>query len=253
MGEHQPRPDRSRAARSAASDASRLDRLRSRPGDPPSNQMVLARIAVRIPAGIWLAPFTRRHPELRLEVMNQTDISPTCSVSDFWISGGPPGTWSSEISGYPDVDRVDCLTELGDGCVYRITFATPPVVAVYRRLGVPLKFPLQVRAGQIYWEVAARETDFRRILDYLLHADPSASVLSLRRRPLRSHLPDLTTSQRTLLAIAMAEGYFAVPRSITLTGLARKLGRSKSSTSESLALIEKKVLESAMRPPPTIA
>jgi len=47
----------------------------------------------------------------------------------------------------------------------------------------------------------------------------------------------------------MAAGYFAVPRGITLTALARRLHRSKSSISESLALIEKQLLETALRPP----
>jgi predicted DNA binding protein len=46
----------------------------------------------------------------------------------------------------------------------------------------------------------------------------------------------------------MAAGYFAVPRRITLTGLANKLGKSKSSLSEMLANIEKKLLESALNP-----
>ena len=237
----------------ASDDAERLGRLRADASHHQGRQMVIATISVRIPSRIWLAGFTRRHPELRVEVMNQTDVSTTHSVSDFWISGRPPGAWTKEIAAHPSVERVDCLTELGDGSVYRVTFETPAVVAVHRRLGVPLHFPLRVRAGQILWEVAAREADFRRIYDYLVGVDPSASVVCLRRRPMRAHLPELTASQRELLSFAMAEGYFAVPRSITLTGLARKLGRSKSATSESLALIEKKILESAMRPPPTLA
>ena len=45
----------------------------------------------------------------------------------------------------------------------------------------------------------------------------------------------------------MAAGYFAVPRGITLTDLARRLDRSKSAVSEAIAIIERKLLESAMR------
>jgi predicted DNA binding protein len=57
----------------------------------------------------------------------------------------------------------------------------------------------------------------------------------------------LTEAQQQLLTEAMAAGYFAVPRGITLTDLARRLNRSKSSLSEAIAVIERKLLESAMR------
>jgi predicted DNA binding protein len=58
----------------------------------------------------------------------------------------------------------------------------------------------------------------------------------------------LTEIQQQLLSQAMAAGYFAVPRGITLTDLARRLDRSKSAVSEAIAIIEKKLLESALRP-----
>lgn len=225
-----------------------LARLREGAAAPEENPLVIATLAVRIPDSIWLGEFTRRHPDVLVEVLNQTETSGGRSVADHWIAGGSPGRWTKEIASHGDVSSVDCLTEMADGFVYRVTFATPPIVAFYRELGIPLRFPLRVRAGQIFWEVCARGAHFRQIWAFARQTDPHASVLSLRRRPLRSHLPELTVAQRTLLTRAMAEGYFAVPRRITLTQLARKLGRSKSTTSESLALIEKKVLESALRP-----
>jgi predicted DNA binding protein len=61
-------------------------------------------------------------------------------------------------------------------------------------------------------------------------------------------LPTLSAAQHQLLNQAMAAGYFAVPRGITLTELARRLNRSKSGISESIALIEKKLFETALRP-----
>jgi predicted DNA binding protein len=121
-------------------------------------------------------------------------------------------------------------------------------VELYRRLRLPIHFPLRIQAGVITWEVVARYADFQVILKYARSVDPGASVVSIRRGPLRSHLPMLTDVQQKLLNQAMAAGYFAVPRGITLTELARKLERSKSSISESLALIEKTLMETALRP-----
>jgi len=228
----------------------RLEALRAErdPADP--DPLHLATLRIRMPKGLGLSQFSRAHPHLRVEILNRTDVSRDLSVSDYWISGSPPGVWTSELGAYPDVVRTDSLAEVGDGCVYRVTYRNPGIIYLYRRLRLPIQFPLRIQGGQIEWEVVARHSEFGNVLRYAREVDPELQVLSIRRRPLRSHLPLLTATQQTLLARAMAAGYFAVPRGISLTELARQLGRSKSSVSEALALIEKKLLESALRPSP---
>ncbi len=201
-----------------------------------------------MPKDLWTGRFSAAHPTVRFEALNRGEVTPEVSVSDYWFSGGPPGVWAREIAGYPDVLKVESLTQMGEGSLYRITYRNPPVVYLYRRLRLPLQFPLRMLAGSIDWEVVARYSEFQEILRHARIADPAARIVSIRRRPLRSHLPPLTETQQSLLAQAMAAGYFAVPRGITLTALARKLNRSKSSVSESIALIEKRLLESILPP-----
>lgn len=237
---------------SEASGPSPFEHLRRQEANAESNHLVIATIRIRIPASVWMGAFSERHPNLRLEVLNRSEVDPDRSVSDIWVGPTVGTNWTREIQGHRGVHQVDRLVEAGGGALYRVTYDDPPVVKVYRELGIPIQFPLRIRGGQILWEAAARESDFRCIMDHIRDADPRAVILSIRRRPLRTHLPELTDSQHALLTSAMAEGYFAVPRSITLTALAKKLGRSKSSVSEGLALIEKKILESALRPSPRV-
>ncbi|MFZ0890857.1 MAG: helix-turn-helix domain-containing protein [Thermoplasmata archaeon] len=214
---------------------------------PAPDRLFLATLRIRIPRQIWTGPFSTSHPSVRVEVLNRTDVKPGLSVSDYWISG-PPGAWAREIATFADVLKVDSLAEVGDGCLYRITYKNPPIVGLYQRLQLPLQFPLRLQAGYIAWEIVARYAEFQEIMSHARQADPNVSVVSIRRRPLRSHLPLLTPAQHQLLTQAMAAGYFAVPRGITLTALARKLERSKSGISESIALIEKKLFETVLRP-----
>ena len=210
--------------------------------------LLIAMLRVRIPPDIWTGQFSGRHPTVRLEVLNRTDLTADTSVSDYWIAGQPPGVWATEIGSYPDVLRVDSLAEVADGCLYRVRYRNPPVVYQYRRLGLPLQFPLRIHGGALTWEVIGRRSDFREILGFARRRDPDLQILSVRQRGLRTHLPFLTPTQQQLLADAMSAGYFAVPRGITLTALARRLGRSKSAVSEALAIVEKKLLESTLRP-----
>jgi len=231
----------------APSTDARLRQLRARSDPMTPDRLFIATLRVRIPPGLWTGSFSSAHPNVRIEVLNRTEVGPGVSVSDYWISGHPPGVWAREITGYSDVAQVDTLAEVGEGTLYRITYDNPPVLALYQQLRLPVQFPLRLQGGFIVWEIVARYADFQRIMAHARAADPGMTLVSIRRRPLRTHLPILTDAQHELLNQAMAAGYFAVPRGITLTALARKLNRSKSGISESIALIEKKLFETALR------
>jgi len=232
------------------SDPKRVDPRLSRrlPGDR-NDRLLLATLHVRIPDSIWYGPFSRRHPSTVIEVLGRSETGRTVLVADHWISGRPAGKWRREIARSPDVLHVDCLTEMGEGCLYRVRFVGPPVVRLYRRLEVPLPFPMRILNGFIEWEVVARAPQFRQILAFARSIDPHTRVTWARKRPLRAHVPQLTRAQTALLRRAIEEGYFAVPRRITLVDLAREVNRSKSSVSETMARIELKLLESALYVP----
>ena len=232
----------------STSTQTRLQELRRTSDESTTDRLFLATLRVRVPGKLWTGPFSSLHPTVRLEILNRIESGPGVSVSDYWISGSPPGVWAREIATYPDVVAVDSLAEVADGCLYRVTYRNPPVVALYRKLHLPIQFPLRLQGGYIRWEVVARRSEFELIMKHMRATDPNFSIVSIRRRPLRSHLPMLSDAQKLLLDQAMAAGYFAVPRGITLTALARKLDRSKSGVSEAIALIEKKLFESVLQP-----
>jgi predicted DNA binding protein len=244
--ENEPSGPAVRGGRNGAS--ARLRNLRVAEEDTRSDRLLLAIVRIRIPKGLWTGAFTTAHPNVSLEVLNRTDVSKDVSVSDYWINGRPPGVWAREIGGYPDVLKIDSLAEVGEGSLYRITYRNPSIIYLYRELGMPIQFPMRLQGGFIRWEVVARHSEFQKVMKHIGEVDPDFQVVSIRRRPLRSHLPILTETQQQLLTQAMAAGYFAVPRGITLTDLARRLDRSKSAVSEGIAIIEKKLLESVLRP-----
>lgn len=213
--------------------------------EPP---LLIATVRVRVHDHVWLAIFSKRHPYHLVEILSRSEVSQSVSVFDIWISGQPPGVWGKEIERFDDVVSVDCLAEVGQGTLYRVQMQNPPVIEVYRRLKLPLPLPLRIQAGIAFWELVAREREFHEVMKFGRDTGQEPRVLSIRGRPLQDHVPLLTKSQTALLTEAMAAGYFAVPRKISLTELARKLGRNKSTVSERIAMIEKKLLESALSP-----
>ncbi len=213
------------------------------------DRLLLATLTGRIPDSIWTGPFSRRHPQLVIEVLGRGEAGRGAIVADHWISGLPPGIWAREIASYRDVFQVESLTGVGDGCLYRVRFRTPPVVDLYRRLELPLPFPIRIRAGTIQWEVVARRPGFEALLRLAREHDPTTRVAWTRTPTLRAHLPILSPRQEAVLRGAIEAGYFAVPRRVSLIELARRTGRSKAALSEALAQIERKLLESAVRGP----
>lgn len=226
--------------------ASKIARLRAlRRRADPDEPIVMATVRFRLPDAVWVGRFSHRHPEVRIEILNYSEVGAARSVADCWISGLPAGRWASELAHLPDVYDVVSLGGVGRGCLYRLTFENPPIIYLYRKLGVPLPLPIWSQAGNCSWEVVARYPEFRRILEFGRAVDPRLRIVALRRGPLQSHLPALTVPQQRLLTAAMGAGFFEVPRRVTLEQLADRLGRSPSALSEAIASVEEKLLESA--------
>ncbi|EQD61199.1 Bacterio-opsin activator, HTH domain protein [mine drainage metagenome] len=72
---------------------------------------------------------------------------------------------------------------------------------------------------------------------------PEATLEAVRHTDPTRASGRLTPHQEDLLKRAMAAGYFEVPRQITLTALSQRLGLAPSTLSETLAKVEKKLLE----------
>ncbi len=210
----------------------------------------LATVHLRIPDRTWTGPFSRRHPEARIEILNREELGSDHSVSDHWITGKPPGLWRDEIAAYPDVVSAVSIAEVGEGTLYRVTFRSPPIVDLYRRLGLPLPLPLRIQAGSAQWEVVARQRQFAELLRFARNVDPAARLVSIRRKPMRAHLPMLTQAQNALFVHARAAGYFSIPPTTTVAALAHRLGRDRTAVSNGLAVIEKKLLGTSGRRPP---
>lgn len=229
--------------------ADALRRFRSAAGHferDEADRLVVVALRIRMATDHWLGRFSAGHPELRIEALHWASLDERTSVLDYWIDGHPAGAWVREIAANPDVQRVDPLAEAGTGALYRIVQRMNPVVELYRRLQLPLRFPMTVQAGDIAWEIVARKSEFDEVMAFFEKRGLKVTISSVRRGLTEPRLPLLTPTQRGLLVEAMRAGYFAVPRGISLTALAKRVGRSKSSVSESLSHIERKLLEASL-------
>ena len=220
---------------------------------PETERLFVAVFRMGIPGSVWTVPFSKAHPEVRIQMMNRLDAGPTSSLGDWWIRGGGPGQWTDEIAGFPDVLKIEPTSTIEGGTIYRITISDPPEIQMFRRLGLVLPLPVWIQAGQQYWEAAATHADAKRMQEATQLWDPPARIHSLRRSPLRSRIPNLTSAERRLFQRARAEGYYAMPPGhISLVTLAHRLHRRPAVLARGLSGIDAKILKSSLVHPESV-
>ena len=96
----------------------------------------------------------------------------------------------------------------------------------------------------MYWEMIAERSRMSHVMKILDKAAADPRLVSLNGSSLRP-VPHFTPAQRSLFHEALASGYFEVPRHITLTQLAGKVSRNKSSVSKMLDRVERILAEFA--------
>jgi predicted DNA binding protein len=203
------------------------------------------RLEVKVPQKDWVGEFTRRHPELVVENLNITAVAGGDLLGEYEIYG-PPVDWTSELASSPDVVEVDSLSVGPDLGRYRLQSRKTALLDLTKGLGLIARYPRTIQNGILECEVIARLSRLRRMVERYTEAGFEPHLVSLRRNTLRSAKLSLTPIQRALFRQALALGYFEVPRRITLTRLADKVSRNKSSVSTTLATVERKLAEFAV-------
>jgi predicted DNA binding protein len=211
---------------------------------PTTDRLAVMKLEIATPPDSWYGPFSVRHPELVIEVTNVMTLENGDSLAEYEIYG-PPVDWTPEIRGYPDVIEVVSLGARTEYGLYNVRYRQSSVITIVRELEVLVRYPRTVRAGLLEAEVIAPVVKMRELVDRLEKNGNRPRLMSVRRDSLRSVHLVLTPVQRTLFRQALASGYFEVPRRITLTRLATKVGRSISTVSATLATVEKKLAQAA--------
>jgi predicted DNA binding protein len=208
------------------------------------DRLAVMKLEMTTPSESWYTTFTRRNPELVVEVTNAIEVADNNTLAEIEVYG-PPVDWVPEISKLPDVREVESFGQLPGFRRYRVRYLTSSIIRLARELEILIRYPRTVQNGTLTCETIARLSQLRRLVEALRTLGTEPRIDSLRRETLRSVRLSLTASQRALFRQALALGYFEVPRRISLSRLAERVSRSKSSVSEMLAVVERKLVHSA--------
>jgi HTH DNA binding domain len=201
----------------------------------------MVKIRIEAAEGSWAWGVSRRNPDLVMEARSILPLPGGITLAEYWMQGNPRD-WTHEISVFPDVEEVLPLDESPSPSLYRIRYRESTLSGIMVKDEVLLRYPVSIQNGVVTVETIDRLSRIRQIASDIQRAGLAVKLASLRKVSPRVRLPGLTAGQRTLLHQAVAAGYFDVPRRLSLTRLAQMLSKSKSTVSETLAIVERKLV-----------
>jgi hypothetical protein len=207
----------------------------------------LYRVEVPLSKDGWGYNYTRAHPSMRLELLDRIEVGEDLLLAEVRMMGPGAFDWPAESRRYPNVLHFETLPEGPNSVVYRLTYRTPSTHTITRRHGVLTRYPIVVQNGISQFETFATQAQMRSYLKELRERVGPSQVGSVEQGAVSTQSLGLTPGQSAIFQEAVGAGFFQVPREITLTELADRLGRSKSTISTALVKIRKRLAESALQ------
>lgn len=195
---------------------------------------------------VRLRPFLQVHPQLEVWITAVQNLPNGLCLTEIEVVDPGAVDWTEEISHIPGIVSASIRGSSGPISRYQVTTAQPIWERLANEFEALLRYPRLIQNCEYTVEVAAPKSRLNQLVERLRQVSPSVQVLRFGREVMRSFPPTLTPRQQLLLHQALSAGYFDVPRRITLTGLATKLGRSKSGLSRALAVVERELAESSV-------
>ena len=110
--------------------------------------------------------------------------------------------------------------------------------------GCMTRLPIVIEHGsQIHHLLAPDQTAFRKAFENLRKGFSNVRVLNVRRSPEGSLGPNLTRKQLDAVRVAVADGYYEIPRKNEIEKLAKKLKIKRVAMQERLRRAERSIMQ----------
>ena len=182
-----------------------------------------------------------------MEILNRMETRPGELLVELRLLGPDAGRLAEEWRELPRISALGSHRETDSSYLYHVTSTTPMIHSITQRHGVLTRYPIVVQDGWSRFETFGRPEQIRAFLTDLRREVGPNRVESVHQGSASLQSLGLTPAQDTVFRAALSSGYFGAPRGISVTMLARNLGRSKSTVSVTLAKIQQRLADSALQ------
>ena len=197
-------------------------------------------MAVSIVARPWCQALHAAGPGINVMIDMATRGPDGTCIELATIRGATPEQIDGVLAGHPDVVSHELVERTRHFTQVRLAFRGCPLAELLAGHSIVPRLPFSTLPGHDLWIIVGQ----RRALDEARRrlADKGSRMEILHERDWSELRHGLTPKQQEVLRRAAEQGYYDYPRRITLSALAGHLGIAKSTLSESLMVIEKKLV-----------
>ncbi|MFO8018966.1 MAG: helix-turn-helix domain-containing protein [Promethearchaeia archaeon] len=207
----------------------------------------LARVKIKFPDNIWISHIFHEFNDVRLTIAYflPYDLEKSIGNAMIEIQHWNIDSIIDEIRLHPSVMEFTVLEKEENRVKFNVKTEDPYLLYGLIKCGVLVNFPVRVKEGYAYWRLISTRKRIDQLLTIFDRKGIDYTVLRMGNSPydLQKEEEKLSLEEKQILNKAIEEGFFEVPRNISLEDLANKVGKSKSTLSVLLRkIIKKKVM-----------
>ena len=212
-----------------------------------SNQPSLARIKIKFPDKIWISEIFKKFQGIKMEIFYflPYDLEKSIGNSIVEIQHHDLDSIIDIIKNHPSVFEFNLMERNENRIKFNVKTKDPYLLYAVIRCGVLVNFPVNVREGHAYWKLISSRDRLDKLLTLFEEKNIKFELLRIGKAPynIDDESNKLSLEESKVLDKAIENGFFEIPRKISLEELANSLGRSKSALSVMLRkIIKKKVV-----------
>lgn len=192
-----------------------------------------ARLAVSVPAGVWMHDVSTAHPGATFHVVSVL-AGEERGIALVRLETDDPLPALTDLDDLDDVIDLDFLWKRNDEALLQLESTSQALLVPLWRAGVPIEMPFAVADGVATWELTTSPERFSALGEHLEAAGVDYDVEYVHEIGDDPVAGILTDRQREVLLAALERGYYDTPRKSTLTEVAEALDVSKATCSDIL-------------------
>ncbi|TXT63188.1 MAG: hypothetical protein BAJALOKI1v1_770006 [Promethearchaeota archaeon] len=207
----------------------------------------LATIKIKFPEDIWISEVFNKYFDVKMEILYflPYDLEESIGNAVIEINHHNIDSIIEDIESHPSVFEFHIVNKEANRIKINVKTKDPYLLYAVIKCGVLVDFPVKVEEGYAYWDLISTRRSIDEVLS--LFEEEGIKYELLRIGNSNINLEDgkyeLSLDELELLGMAIREGFFDVPRKISLEELSHKMNKSKSTLSVQLRkIIKKKVL-----------
>lgn len=202
------------------------------------------KVIIEIPPKLWISDISKQYPESTFEVISAMPISFNQPIGNNMVKITNPNAAEilEKIKNHPSIESVSVIEQTPTSIVVNTHTKDKEMLETLLKSQVIIHFPILIKDGKGEFVLSGLRTAIDKFFEILDSKSIKYEIRSLGKYVQDRTIMELTPRQLEIYYKAQQEGYYDVPRRITLTELADKLNIAKSTLSSILQRIHNKLI-----------